>query len=115
MAVVTADHRKEYTHELNKEVRSISGGYTLEREERIEKGGREILYAVGNAVADSSCCGFWGCRFAVVPGYVLKWHDRIDDQRNPVSMVEPIADERLKREISQTLRDKENVSQIRFW
>ncbi len=115
MAVVSADHRKEYTHELNKEVRSISGGYTLEREARIEKEGRELLYAVGHAVADSSCCGFWGCRFAVVPGYILKWRYRRDDQGNSVSSLEPIVDEALKKELTKLLEAKESVSQVRFW
>jgi len=37
---------KEYTHELHREVRSISGGYTLEKEERITVGSKEALYVV---------------------------------------------------------------------
>jgi len=37
---------KEYTHELHREVRSISGGYTLEREERITIGSKEALYVI---------------------------------------------------------------------
>ena len=48
---------RDYTHEVGKEVRSISGGYTLEREERISMKGKEVLYVVGNGCADSSCCG----------------------------------------------------------
>jgi hypothetical protein len=51
---------REYTHELNREVRSISGGYELEREEKFDMHGKEVLYVVGNAVVDSSCCGVGG-------------------------------------------------------
>jgi len=52
---------REYTHELNKEIRSISGGYELEMEGELEIYGKEVLYVVGNAVVDSSCCGMGGC------------------------------------------------------
>ena len=106
---------REYTHELNKEVRSISGGYTLEREGTIEVKGKEVLYAVGNGIVDSSCCGFWACRYAVVPGYVVEWKCKKDERGNPVSMVEAIEDEGLKRELTMVLKAKEGVSQVQFW
>ena len=106
---------KDYTHELNKEVRSISAQYILDQEGRLEKNGRGILYALGNALVDSSCCGVWGCRFAVVPGYILKWRYRTDDQGNSVSSVEPIVDEAVKKELTKLLEAKESVSQVRFW
>lgn len=106
---------KDYTHELNKEVRSISAQYVLDREGRIEKGGREILYAVGNALVDSSCCGLWGCRFAVVPGYVVKWKYTMDDLGQCVSLVDPITDETLRQDLTRELEAKEGVSQVGFW
>ncbi len=106
---------KEYTHELKKEVRSISGGYELEMEGKIEMEGKEVLYAVGNALVDASCCGTWGCRYALVPGYVVSWKYKKDDKGIPVSTVEPISDEPAKKELSQLLKKKEGVTQVLFW
>jgi len=106
---------KEYTHELHREVRSISGGYTLEREERITIGSKEALYVIGNALADSSCCGFWGCCYALVPGYVVKWKHTKNEEGISISTVEAIAEEHVKREITEFLKEKEGVSQVRFW
>ena len=105
---------KNYTHELNNEVRSISGGYTLVREETIEIKGRKVLYAVGNAQMDTSCCGYWGCAYAVVPGYVLKWKYDSDDRGFSVSRVEPILDEDVKQDVKKYLQMKEGVDQVRF-
>ena len=106
---------KEYTHELHREVRSISGGYTLEKEERITIGSKEVLYVVGNALADSSCCGFWGCCYALVPGYVVKWKHTKNEEGISISTVEAIAEEHVKREITEFLKEKEGVSQVWFW
>ncbi len=106
---------REYTHELQKEVRSISGGYTLEKEERIEVDGREVLYVVGSALADSSCCGYWACRYALVPGYVVNWKFSRDEKGVPVSIVEGIVDEKVRRQVVEFLETTEGVSQVQFW
>jgi hypothetical protein len=106
---------KEYTHELNQEIRSISGGYKLDREIRIPWGGRELLCALGNARLDSSCCGTWGCRYALVPGYLLEWKTKKESTGKDVSRVEPVVDERTKQEITAFLQGTEAVTQVRFW
>ncbi len=106
---------RDYSHELNKEVRSISGGYELEREGIIQLEGKEIVYAVGNAMVDSSCCGTWGCRYALVPGYVVRWKYRQNDEGIPVSEVEPIADEEVKKRLTKRLYAQEAITQVRFW
>lgn len=105
---------REYTHELNREIRSIAGGYELEKEGRIEIKGAKILYAVGNAIADSSCCGSWGCRYALVPGYVRRLNIRQDDRGFWVSEVEPILDHESRTAVTSLLKQKERVSQVRF-
>jgi hypothetical protein len=107
--------RREYTHELGAEIRSISGAYQLDEEERKEIAGKEILYAIGNAVVDSACCGSFGCYYAVVLGYVVKWKFKRNDAGLPVSEVEPIRDELSKKEIEQILRTLKGVSQVQFW
>ncbi|MBI5251933.1 MAG: hypothetical protein HY912_20770 [Desulfomonile tiedjei] len=107
--------RRDYLHELNTEVRSISGGYNLEEEGRIEIREREVLYAVGNAIVDSACCGAYGCHFAVVPGYVLKWKYKRSADGVFISAVEPITDHLVKKQIENTLQDLEGVTQVVFW
>ena len=105
---------KEYTHEIGREVRSISGGYELEMEGKLEMDGEEVLYVVGNAVVDSSCCGVGGCRYALVPGYVRQFKTRQDQQDLWISEVEPIIDTATRQEIIQVLKEKEMVQQVQF-
>ena len=105
---------REYTHELNREVRSISGNYELEKEAKFDIHGKEILYVVGNAVVDSSCCGVWGCRYALVPGYVRQFKTRQDEQGLWISEVEPIFDRATRQEITRVLKKKESVQQVQF-
>jgi hypothetical protein len=107
--------QREYTHEINREIRFISGYYQLEREEKIEVNSREVIYAIGYAVLDSACCGTWGCRYALVPGYVLHWKSGKNSEGIPVSIVEPITDEKAKEELTRLLEQKEWITQVQFW
>ncbi len=104
-----------YSHELKKEVLSISGWYELEKEERITHGNREVLYVVGNAVVDSSCCGYGGCRYAIVPGYVLSWKSGTNENAVPTSQVEPIRDPDVQSALRNLLEQGEGVTQVQFW
>jgi hypothetical protein len=105
----------KYTHELNEQVLSISGGYELDKEGRVPIDGREVLYVVGNAVVDGSCCGLGGCRYAVVPGFILKWKAQTDDRGKAVTLVEPIRDQRIKELIRKLILETETVQQVEFW
>ena len=105
---------RPYSHFLGEEVRSIAGGYTLEKEERLEMDGRTVLYVVGNASVDSSCCGVGGCRFANVPGYLEKERVERDENGCWVSLVEPITDPDIQKTIEAFLKKKELVQQVRF-
>lgn len=105
---------RDYTHELNREVRSISGGYSFDTEMTVELHGRKVLVAVGNAVVDGACCGFYGCRFALVAGYIKSWKYRTNEEGTPVSRVETIEDtEERKRIATEILRDAA-VTQVQF-
>ncbi|MDQ7784223.1 MAG: hypothetical protein RDU20_15165 [Desulfomonilaceae bacterium] len=105
---------RDYTHELHNEVRSISGGYTLHEEGTVEFEGRDVLYAVGDAIADSACCGMYGCRFAYVPGYVVDWKYRTNDEGLPVSKVEPVRDQSARGSLTAVLQEKLGVAQVQF-
>ena len=52
---------EEYAHlEPGEEIRSVSGYYTMEKELRIEYGGREALVVLGYTIIDNACCGAGG-------------------------------------------------------
>ena len=107
---------KEYPHaELDKKCYSISGYYIVEKEERLKYKEKEVLYVIGHAVIDNSCCGVGGCCYALVPGYVINWKTRDDDSENPVSDVEPVTDTDSKVDIARIIKDIETVTQIEFW
>jgi hypothetical protein len=73
-----------------------------------------VLYLVGFATIDSSCCGVGGLAYAVVPGFVVRWHYRRSEDGRPVSAVEPIIDEPLRAEIGRLIQQLEMVSQVKF-
>jgi hypothetical protein len=107
---------KDYVHPvLNEEVTAISGHYTTEKEERMTIDGHEVLYILGHAVVDTSCCGVGGGRFAVVPGYLVRYKYRTDDTGRPVSEVTPVEDERETRKvIAAAIEKKEPYCSVRF-
>ena len=107
--------KRRYTHELNKEVQSISGWYKLHKEERITYKGKDYLYLVGDGVVESSCCGIGGCCYAVVPGSVVSWKSGTNDGGLVTSVVEPVMDKDLQDELREILSKKEGVSQVQFW
>jgi hypothetical protein len=106
---------KVYTHKLHEEVLSISGRYELDKEERLAYNGREFLYVIGDAVMDTSCCGYGAWRYAVVPGFIVSWKSGTNQQGHPISEVEPIADEKTQQEIKKLLYEVEAVNQVQFW
>jgi hypothetical protein len=86
----------------------------MEEEGQLEVDGRTVLYVVGVAVIDSSCCGEGGCRYALVPGYVRNLKTRRNADGLWVSEVESITDPKAKQEISQKLKNMEAIQQVQF-
>ncbi|MDY7032667.1 MAG: hypothetical protein SVY10_12270 [Thermodesulfobacteriota bacterium] len=107
---------REYIHEeLNEEVTFIAGYYIPEDEKKLGYNGREVLYILGHAAVDNSCCGVGGCRYALVPGYLIGWKSKTCDSGKPISEVETISDEDSRRELTRILKEKEIITQIQFW
>jgi len=107
---------KNYTHQpLGEEVESISGHYVAEREVRIPVEGREVVYIVGHAVVDTSCCGAGGCGYALVPGFVVRWKYASNDDGWDMTEVEPVRDDSAKAFIKKTIESVEPVTQVNFW
>jgi hypothetical protein len=107
---------RSYTHhELGRDIESISGHYTPQREVRLPYNGREVLCITGHAVLDSSCCGTGNYFYALVPGYITGWQTATGDGGLPVSEVEPVTGEAARREISRLIKGKEDVARVDFW
>jgi len=107
--------KKEYIHQrLNQEITAIGGYYVLMKEARLPLQGREVLYVVGYAVIDTSCCGIGGCAYALVPGFILDWRCKKNEDGLAVSQVEPIHDEAIQKEVRRLIEKKETVQQASF-
>jgi hypothetical protein len=113
---------KEYVHqELNKELPVPSGYYILFKELKLKYNGREVLCVTGVGVLEcSACAGFTivagrGGEYALVPGYIVSWKSNKNEYGLPVSEVEPIVDEKIKKGIAATIRQTENIQNIEFW
>ena len=108
----------EYIHQITDnedEIQSISGHYTIEKELRLEYCGNIVFCVIGTGIIDSSCCGIGGCRYALVPGYIVKWKEKTNSTGLMVSEVEPVAEENSKKKISKILKEQELVTQVNFW
>ena len=109
-----AESREYIHHQLNREVTAIGGYYVLTKEARLPFAGREVLYVVGYAVVDNSCCGVGGMAYALVPGFIVAWKSKTNDDDLAVSLVEPIDDPTAQADIRRLIQGKEVVHQIRF-
>ena len=106
---------KDFIHPvLNAEIRAISGHYVLSRERRLAFNDREVLYFIGCATVDSSCCGAGGCAYALVPGYIREWKYKKSSVDLAVSRVEPIRDAGTQSEIRRLILKKDPVQQVNF-
>jgi hypothetical protein len=108
-------HRLEYIHqEMNQEVTAIGGHYVLVKEVRLPFHGRELLYLVGHAAFDTTCCGVGGCAYALVPGFILSWKSRMNHEGLAVSQVETINDNGVQEQVRRLIEEMEVVQKVRF-
>lgn len=109
--------RTKYTHlELGKEVEvGIAGYYVPHKEVRLKHNGRDILYVIGKAVIESSCCGSGNWIYAIIPGYVVEWQGGKNADGLAVSEVEPISEKDVQEEVRATLETAEDAVMVGFW
>ena len=106
---------EEFIHlELGQEVVAVGGYYELIREARLPLGQRDVLYLVGHAAFETSCCGVGGCAYALVPGFVVRWKDRTDEEGHAVSLVERVRDKAVQQEVRRHISSIEIVHQVVF-
>ena len=106
---------KDYIHaELGKEVNALSGYYTAVDEKKVSYNGREALCFIGEYVTHGYCCGRSESSYAQVAGYIVKWKSKKDKNDMPVSEVEPITDEKAKKELTNIIKGGEFVRIVEF-
>ncbi len=99
---------------LNQAVRTISGHYILSREKQLSYNGRKVLYLIGCAVVDASCCGSGGCAYALVPGYIKQWKYKSTPDNRSVTQVETISNKAVQKALRRLIKEKEPVQQVDF-
>ena len=110
----------DYTHqEPGREIQSISSTFVPTEELRLQSNGREVLCIIGVSITDaaccSTCCGTGILPYTTIPGYIVTWKDRVNDAGLAVSVVEPVNDEKAKREIVAKLKEMKSITNIHFW
>ncbi|HHO77170.1 MAG TPA: hypothetical protein ENN05_12195 [Deltaproteobacteria bacterium] len=98
---------------LNEEVLGIGGHYMFIREDLIDHSAGDILYLVGYALTDTSCCGVGGCGYALVAGHIVCLHVRLGEDNRHISMLSPVQ-ERFYPEVGRAVAYKEGVGQVHF-
>jgi hypothetical protein len=105
----------EYVHQkLNQEVTAIGGRYALVKEVRLPFREREVLYLVGYGMFDTTCCGVGGSAYALVPGFILDWRYRTNEDGLAVSRIEPIHNGVVQTEVRRLIKEREMVLQVTF-
>jgi hypothetical protein len=106
---------REFVHHcLGEEIAAIGGRYVFVEEVRLPWGCGEVLYYVGYAVVDSSCCGSGGTAFAVVEGLIRQWHCARTPEGREISRVEPIEKAEAQAELRRLIKARELVLQVNF-
>ena len=107
---------QEFTHpELGEEVRSISGYYVPCEEHTLIHKGREVIYILGQACLDTSCCSTSAWSYVQVPGFLVTKHIRGTDTATPVSEVEPIEDQETRDALMELLSKEYPGARIEIW
>ncbi len=106
----------EFVHpNLGEEVNARAGYYCPLEEHILPYRDRELLYVLGHACIDNSCCGGnsdWG--YIQVPGLLVRKHVRHESQQ-AISEVEIVEDEATRREIKDLVQSRHPGAQIELW
>ena len=105
----------DYVHpELNEEITAIGGHYVLTKEIRMPFQRQSLLYFIGHAVLDTSCCGVGGCGYSLVPGFIVQWKYKKTESGHFVSRLKPIRDQMIQKDVKRLIENREVVNQVHF-
>jgi hypothetical protein len=106
----------EFTHpELGQEVQTLSGYYIPVEEQVLPYNGREVVYILGQACVEASCCGAASWSYIQVPGFLVRKHIRGGRGTPSVSEIETIQGEEDRNTIRRSLNKKYPNAQIEIW
>jgi hypothetical protein len=100
---------------LNEPCTAIGGSYCLTREELLLFRGEKVLYLVGWAAVDTSCCGPGGCGYSLVPGMVRSWKTALSEEGLPISRIIPISSQGDRAAVRRLIEQAEGPVQVRFF
>jgi hypothetical protein len=95
-------------------VNALSGYYTAVDEKKVPYNGREALCLIGEYVTHGYCCGRSESSYAQVAGYIVNWKSKVDALGMPISEVEPITDEKDRRDLADIIKQSEFVRIVEF-
>ncbi len=115
MRMASVERKRTYVHrELGGSVTAIGGHYIFDKEALLQLDGRSVLYLVGHAVLDTSCCGSGGCGYVQVLGYVKQWKTRMDEAGYAMTEVIPVHDRQERQRIATLIKKAEMAQQVLF-
>lgn len=104
-----------YRHEPSLGQSFVNGSYAFGEVRHVVIDGHDILYRVGSASLDNSCCGNYGDAYALVIGELVESRTTVDGEVASSLVRQISADEAVADAIRKTLREREAVGSINFY
>ena len=102
----------EFSHKLPKTTVLVNGSYTLTNLKSLDVDGLTLLYCLGEATLDNSCCGLTNTLYALVLGELIETHST---KSGPVSTLAPIRDPAKEQEIRAAIQKTEQLETVNFY
>ncbi len=105
----------EYCHDAGLTQSFVNGSYQLGEVMHVSVDGRDILYRIGSALLDNSCCGSYGLSYALVIGELVEGRMSADGA-HASSLVRKIStDGAVADAIRSTLLEREAIDTVNFY
>ena len=106
----------EFTHPaLGQEVQAFAGYYVPVEEHVLPHHEREVIYILGQACIEASCCGVGRWDYIQVPGFLVRKHIRGEGSTSPVSEIEIIQHPEDRESVWHFLKTKYPGAHIEIW
>ena len=103
----------QYRHEPTLSQEFVNGAYELGEVQRMRIDGHEIIYRLGSALLDNSCCGSYGCGYALVIGEAISSKQEGDMTVSTVRQIS--ADDAIAENLRETLMKQEALGMVNFY
>lgn len=102
----------EFSHELPETTEFVNGSYTLTTIKSLPIDGASLLYCLGEATLDNSCCGITNSFYALVLGELVETRST---EKGPVSTLSPITDPVRKQTTRAAIQQAEQLETVNFY